>query len=167
MDERIREIAKKMGATIVAELPDVGHGALGAAHYAAFYSRRMEEIRAQESGELREGKVVQLKDGKSVRLLTVPITEQTARALADISKAFEKIGSKPREPILIAADCIEIMSGLILEEFHKAEAKLRQADTDLAEAKAAASEAEQALQAIKQGWQAAITRVLNSFKAAG
>lgn len=49
MDERIKEIARKMGAKIVTQLPDVEHGALGAAHYAAFYRKRMEHIRIEST----------------------------------------------------------------------------------------------------------------------
>jgi len=51
MDNRIRTLAQDLGAQIVAELPDVGHGGLGAAHYAAFYRKRLEGIRKQHEAE--------------------------------------------------------------------------------------------------------------------
>jgi hypothetical protein len=51
MHDRIHDFAKSIGADVVAELPQVGHGALGAVHYAAFYRRRLEELRQRGVNE--------------------------------------------------------------------------------------------------------------------
>lgn len=45
MAKSIEDLAKLMGATIVAQLPDVGGGMPGAAFYAEFFRRRQEELR--------------------------------------------------------------------------------------------------------------------------
>lgn len=53
MNDRVKALARDLGADFVAELPDVGHGVLGAAHYAAYYGRRLQEIKQQEdSGQI-------------------------------------------------------------------------------------------------------------------
>jgi hypothetical protein len=103
MDDRIKAIAEKMGAVVVAELPDVGHGGLGAAHYAAFYRKRMEELRRQlDAGDPQSEQLV------------VPLNEATIRALDAISELLwpgQRVG-----PGLVASGLLKRVSGLILEQ---------------------------------------------------
>ena len=80
MDERIRALAESIGADYVAQLPKVGHGAFGAAHYAAFYRQRMAEIRKQQEPE------------QSLRL---PIKKPVLDALDQLAQTI----SEPGKPV--------------------------------------------------------------------
>ena len=97
MDERIRALAESLGADYVAELPNVGHGAFGAAHYAAFYRQRMAELRKQQT------------DGASLRL---PIKQYFQDALEQLAQTISEPG-KPvtREDValLLLCDSVERM----------------------------------------------------------
>ena len=124
MDERIKKIAEQMGAKIVAELPDVGHGAMGAAHYAAFYRKRMEAIRLDSET---------VKD--IVAPLPVPLDQATVEALETISEIVW-----PESKISVAnlaAGFLKGMSVLILDQLIKQlEAEQKEAKKTL-DAKAA------------------------------
>ena len=116
MDERINEIAKKLGATIIAELPDVGHGGVGAAHYAAFYRRRMEEIRRGTQPEAPETNPLQ-----------VSLDDATVQALKTISELLwpgQSVGSGQLAAGLLKGMSILILDQLIKQlEHHQAVAK--------------------------------------------
>ncbi len=142
MDERIRQIAKQLGADIVAELPDVGHGALGAAHYAKFYQKRMEQVRSQAEED----------DTKS-RQLQVPVDEATVRALEAIAQLLwpqEKIGAAQ-----LASGLLKGMSVVILDQLIKQVESDRDAAKKTLDAKAALVAAMREILEHPQGRQAA------------
>lgn len=105
MNERIREIARKMGAEIVAQLPDVAHGALGAAHYAHFYRMRMEELRYQEQSLLPQGK------SQASRRLELSISEATVQALGKIAEILGKFDQTTNSANVAA----ELLESLVME----------------------------------------------------
>lgn len=124
MDDRIRRLAERMGAKIVAELPDVADGALGAAHYAAFYRKRMEEVRRQLCAE-----------GPSGEQLLVPMNEATLRALEAIPGLLwpeQKVSAAQ-----FASGLLKGMSLLILDHLIKQVESDRDAAKKTVDAKAA------------------------------
>jgi len=124
VDERIRRIANQLGAEIVAELPDVGHGALAAAHYAQFYRKRMQEIRAQIGD----------KEAKS-RQLQIAMDDATLRALETISELLwpgKNIGAAA-----FASGLLKGMSIVILDQLIKQLESDREATQKNLNAKAA------------------------------
>ncbi len=64
MERWIRKLADDLGAQIIAELPENSAGAIGAAHAASFYHRRMEDIRRQDSEKT-----------PAVQFRTIPVDE--------------------------------------------------------------------------------------------
>ena len=50
----MEEIAQRLGAKIVSQVPDVGGGALAAAHLAKLYQSRMEELRKKATVSMSE-----------------------------------------------------------------------------------------------------------------
>ena len=142
MDERIRQIAKQLGAEVVAELPDVGHGALGAAHYAKFYQKRIEQVRAKA----KEG------DAKSCQL-QVQMDEATLRALEAISDLLwpeKKIGAAQ-----FASGLLKGMSVVILDQLIRQVESDRDAAKKTLDAKAALVAAMQEILEHPQGRRAA------------
>ncbi len=100
MNDRIRAFAKAMGADIIAELPDVGHGALGAAQYAGYYRRRMDEIN-------QHGK----------QSLSVCVDQPTIHALESISELLwpgEQVGAPQ-----FASGLLKGMAVLLLDQLAK------------------------------------------------
>jgi hypothetical protein len=105
MNERIREIARKMGAEIVAQLPDTAHGALGAAHYTHFYRMRMEQLRRQEQG-LPSPQIPQVS-----RRLELSVSQATEQALGRIAEVLGKIDQSTNS----AAVAAELLESLVME----------------------------------------------------
>lgn len=97
MDDWTREFAKSLGADIVAELPDVGHGALGAAHYAEFYRRRMAEIRNQDA---------------ACQFLQVPLRKTLRDALDHLAQTISEPGklvTREDVALLLLCEAVERM----------------------------------------------------------
>jgi hypothetical protein len=104
MDDRVKALARDLGADFVAELPDVGHGALGAAHYAAYYRRRLAEIQRQKVNNNMNPPLS----------LSVAVDEPTMRALEAITELLW-----PGENVQVgrfAAALLKGMSALILDQ---------------------------------------------------
>jgi hypothetical protein len=98
MNDRIKAFAKSIGAEVIAELPDVGHGALGAVQYAGYYKRRMEEVKNHPDFSL-----------------SVPVDDVTFHALESITELLwpgEKVG-----PSQCAAGMIKGMTVVLLKQF--------------------------------------------------
>jgi hypothetical protein len=95
--ERSKRIAKKMGANIVAELPDVGGGAFGAARLAAVRSRLRPQIGLRPGRPAEKSWTVRRKVPMSAATL-----EKLQTLAARISDETRKVS-----PMQLAAQLLE------------------------------------------------------------
>jgi hypothetical protein len=116
MAEEMEDIAKLLGAQIVGEVPDVGGGALGAAHLAKFYAARMLQVRQPQPGPDAEGR----KD----RHLELCLSAVTVQSLADLAHLLGLV-DQSTDPVSSAAVLLERFAALALEEIRE---KLSEAD---------------------------------------
>ena len=97
MSQQVKRIAKKLGATIVAELPETGGGAFGAARLAALRARLQPKV------GLRPGRPT---DSSWNLRRKIPMSAGTLRKLerlaAEISDADRKVS-----PMQVAAQLLE------------------------------------------------------------
>jgi hypothetical protein len=93
IDPEIQEIARLLGATIVAELPDVLHGATGAAHCGTFYQLRMAELRRQEQERAATSDPAKASPGENLPSAATEAvaTEELAAVMREAEKAVEQL----------------------------------------------------------------------------
>jgi len=98
MNDWVKQMAEKMGAKIVAELPDAHRGVLGAAHAGHFYRMRMEELRCREGPQAPEKL-------KSAGELEPQISQPTAQDSPNMRRVVLSTGETvwiPKPPALLA-----------------------------------------------------------------
>lgn len=101
MGRNIRDIADRLGAKVVAQVPDVGGGAFGAA--------RMARIIESLQGRLVPGqgrRAGRPSDPNWVRHPKIPMSEATARRLIRLSEQASAAGRKV-SPMQLAAQILE------------------------------------------------------------
>jgi hypothetical protein len=101
MAEHVNRIAKKLGAKVVAEVPDTGGGAFGAARLAQVVAALQARL-VPSQGE-RTGRPT---DASWVRHPKVPMSEATARRLARLADRASATGRKV-SPMQLAAQILE------------------------------------------------------------
>lgn len=101
MATRLDRIAEKLGATFVADVPDVGGGAFGAARLAGIVAALQSRLTPGQG--LRPGRPT---DPTWVASPKVPMSDATFRKLATLAEEASKIGRKV-SPMQLAAQIIE------------------------------------------------------------
>ena len=101
MADNIKRIAKRLGAKIVASVPDTGGGAFGAARLGLIVQAL--QVRLKPGQGLRAGRP---SDPIWVRHPKVPMSETTERTLAQLAEEVSKQGRKI-SPMQLAAQILE------------------------------------------------------------
>jgi hypothetical protein len=101
MAKNVDKIAKRLGARIIAELPDTGGGAFGAArlsHLIAALQTRLVPSQGRRAGRPS--------DATWVRHPKVPMSARTAERLAKLAERASSLGRKV-SPMQLAAQILE------------------------------------------------------------
>jgi hypothetical protein len=104
MAKNIKQIAERLGAVVVDQVPDVGGGAFGAARLAGILRARLEPSRGQRPGRPT--------DARWVLRPKVPMSEETMRRSTELA---DRISTPERKvsPMQVAAPLLEdaLLSG--------------------------------------------------------
>lgn len=99
MAKNVKRIAKKLGASVVERLPDVGGGTVGAMRMAKLLQERLQPGQGERPGR------------PSVPTWTrrpkVPMSEATERRLAKLAEVFSRQQKHPITPMQVAAQLLE------------------------------------------------------------
>ncbi len=101
MADDIKRIAKRLGAKVVASVPETGGGAFGAAHLGLIVQALQARLRPGQG--LRAGRP---SDPIWVRHPKVPMSETTERMLTQLAEEVSKQGRKV-SPMQLAAQILE------------------------------------------------------------
>ena len=107
MAQSIRKIAKQLGAEVVAQVPDVGGGAFGAARLAAILSQRLSPGHGKRPGRPT--------DPTWTRHPKVPMSKDT---LAQLEALAQQLSASRRKisPMQVAAQLLEETVGRYAEK---------------------------------------------------
>jgi len=98
MAKNIERLAKKLGAEVVTELPEVGGGAFGAARLAKILQQRLEPGRGK-----RPGRPTNIQWNRRPK---VPMSAETETRLAQLA-AFASGPERKVSPMQVAAEILE------------------------------------------------------------
>lgn len=101
MAANIKRIAKRLGAKVVAKVPETGGGAFGAARLARIVKDLQARLKPGEG--LRSGRP---SDPSWVRHPKIPMSETTERTLVQLAEKASKQGRKV-SPMQLAAQILE------------------------------------------------------------
>ncbi len=152
MADEMDDLAKRLGAKIVGQVPDAGGGAPAAAWLAKIYQARMREIGGQQSGE----PTAQV----TVRVLEVPVSETVVQALKELA---QRVNTRTGRAVTPAEVATGLLSGATLhwvETLRRLHDRVEQAEEGDAEATENVAEAERALRAALQEMSGASDRQL-------
>ncbi len=98
MAKNVQEIARRLDATVVDEVPDVGGGAFGAARLARILQARLQPSRGQRPGRPT--------DPSWALHPKVPMSEDTMRKLTELA---DQVSTSERQvsPMQVAAQLLE------------------------------------------------------------
>jgi len=98
LTRKIEDLAKKLGAEVVATVPEYSAGAFGLAKLAGMLRDRLEPGQGRRPGRPS--------DPRWVKRPKVPVTEETARRLADLATLLSD-DNRRVSPMQVAAQLLE------------------------------------------------------------